>query len=103
VPLESTDDRAPLAATLEQVLRGRRSIRAYRPEPLPRPLLEEVLAAAAYAPSPHHSALWRAAVLTRPEARAALAQAMGAAWRRDLVSTRCSPARARGWRARRRS
>jgi coenzyme F420-0:L-glutamate ligase/coenzyme F420-1:gamma-L-glutamate ligase len=70
----------------EQVLHGRRSIRAYRPDLVPRPLVEEVLAAAVHAPSPHHSALWRAAVLTRPEARAALAAAMAAAWRADLAA-----------------
>jgi F420 biosynthesis protein FbiB-like protein len=86
VPPESDDAHGSLARTLEQVLRGRRSIRAYRAEPVPRALVEEALAAAAYAPSPHHSALWRAAVLTRPAARAALAAAMAAAWQRDLAA-----------------
>ncbi len=86
MPPESDDTRGALARTLEQVLRGRRSIRAYRPEPVPRALVEEALAAAAYAPSPHHSALWRAAVLTRPAARAALATAMADAWQRDLAA-----------------
>ncbi|HEY7066808.1 MAG TPA: nitroreductase family protein [Chloroflexota bacterium] len=86
MPPESDDAHGSLARTLEQVLRGRRSIRAYRAEPVPRALVEEALAAAAYAPSPHHSALWRAAVLTRPAARAALAAAMAAAWQRDLAA-----------------
>ncbi|HZR97881.1 MAG TPA: nitroreductase family protein [Chloroflexota bacterium] len=83
---EPAADRARLLDAFERVLRGRRSIRAYRPDPVPRALVEEALAAAAYAPSPHHSALWRAAVLTRPAARAALAAAMGAAWRADLAA-----------------
>ncbi len=79
-----TDSGHELAGALERVLRGRRSVRQYRPDAVPRPLIEQILAAAVYAPSPHHRALWRAAVLTRAEARAGLARAMGAAWRRDL-------------------
>lgn len=86
MPQEPGPDAAALLDSFERVLRGRRSIRAYRPEPVPRALVEEVLAAAAYAPSPHHSALWRAAVVTRAAARAALAAAMGAAWRADLAA-----------------
>jgi F420 biosynthesis protein FbiB-like protein len=85
VPPEPGADPAALLDAFERVLHGRRSIRAYRSVPVPRALVEEALAAAAYAPSPHHSALWRAAVVTRPAARAALAAAMGAAWRADLA------------------
>ena len=86
MPSDERADRSPLLAALEEVLRGRRSVRQYRPDPVPRDLVQGALAAAAYAPSPHHSALWRAAVLTRPAARAALARAMGDAWRRDLAA-----------------
>ena len=77
-------DHTPLLAALEQVLAGRRSVRDYRLDPVPRALVEATVAAAALAPSPHHSALWRFAVLTRPAARARLVQAMGEAWRVDL-------------------
>lgn len=86
------DSATPLAA-LEAVLHGRRSVRRYRATPVPRALVEEALAAAALAPSPHHSALWRCAVLTRPAARAALADAMGAVWRADLTRDDVPPAR----------
>jgi len=86
VPQQPAADRDARLEAFEQVLRGRRSIRAYRPDPVPRALIEETLAAAAYAPSPHHSALWRAAVLTQPAARARLAAAMAAAWRADLTA-----------------
>lgn len=88
-----TTARSAHLAAFEEVLRGRRSVRYYRPEPVPRALVEAVLAAALHAPSPHHSALWRAAVLTRPAARAALAEAMGTAWRRDLTADGVSEAR----------
>jgi F420 biosynthesis protein FbiB-like protein len=47
--------------------------------------VETVLAAATWAPSPHHSAPWRFAVLTQPAAKARLARAMGDAWRADLA------------------
>lgn len=74
-----------LAEALDAVLAGRRSIRTYEDRPVPPDLLERVLAAAAQAPSPHHSVPWRLAVLTGPEAKAALADAMGAKWRADLL------------------
>jgi F420 biosynthesis protein FbiB-like protein len=74
-----------LADTLDAVLAGRRSIRTYEERPVPGDVLERVLAAAAQAPSPHHSFPWRLAVLTGPDAKAALADAMGAKWRADLL------------------
>lgn len=75
-----------LADALDAVLAGRRSIRTYEDRPVPLALLERVLAAAAQAPSPHHSIPWRLAVLTGPEAKSALADAMGAKWRADLLA-----------------
>src|SRR5215207_2154701 len=71
---------------LEAALLGRRSVRSYRADPVPSRLIEAVLAAAACAPSPHHSAPWRFVVLTGPAERRRLADAMGAAWRRDLAA-----------------
>jgi F420 biosynthesis protein FbiB-like protein len=73
-----------LAASLDAVLAGRRSIRSYDERPVPPDLLERVLAAACHAPSPHHSIPWRLAVLTGPAAKSALAHAMGERWRADL-------------------
>lgn len=75
-----------VADALDAVLAGRRSIRTYEDRPVPPDLLERVLAAAAQAPSPHHSIPWRLAVLTGPDAKAALADAMGAKWRADLLA-----------------
>jgi len=59
---------------------GRQSVRAFRPDPVPRVLLEKVIEAARWAPSPHGTMPWRIAVLTQPEAKARLANAMGATW-----------------------
>ncbi len=98
--LAATATLATRLAAFEAVLCGRRSVRHYRPDPVPRALVEAVLVAALHAPSPHHSALWRAAVLTRPAARAALAEAMGAAWRRDLTADGVPEARIAGLLAR---
>jgi len=82
-----------LLAAAEAILFGRRSVRHYRPDEVPRSLLERVLAAASCAPAPHHSAPWRFVVLSRFEARRRLAEGMGAAWRRDLTADGVSPER----------
>jgi PPOX class probable F420-dependent enzyme len=65
--------------------RGRRSVRPFQPRPVPRAALEEMLAAAAWAPSPHGRQPWRFVVLTRPEPKARLADAMGDDWRATLA------------------
>ena len=62
------------------LVQARRSVRRFRPDPVPRAIVEELIAAAGWAPSPHGRQPWRFAVLTRPSARAALADAMGATW-----------------------
>ncbi|HZO30111.1 MAG TPA: nitroreductase family protein [Chloroflexota bacterium] len=76
---------ADLADALDAVLAGRRSIRTYEERAVPPDVLERVLAAAAQAPSPHHSMPWRLAVLTGQAAKSALAGAMGEKWRADLL------------------
>ncbi len=75
-----------LADAIDAVLRGRHSIRSYREEPVPPDVLERVLGAACHAPSPHHSFPWRLAVLTGPEAKGRLSDAMADRWRADLSS-----------------
>src|SRR5947207_2784343 len=95
VPSPNVDESPALLATLERVLRGRRSVRRYQEAPVPRAAVERALATAALAPSPHHSAPWRFAVLTRRTAKATLARAMGAAWRDDLARDGVSAARIR--------
>ena len=76
---------SPRRLPFAELVRGRRSVRVYRPDPVPRELVEQALEAARWAPSPHGRMPWRFVVLTRPDARARLADAMGAEWLRQLA------------------
>ncbi len=69
----------------DALLHGRRSVRAFRPDPVPPTLIERVLDAARWAPSPHGRMPWRFAVITQPETKARLADAMGATWQATLA------------------
>lgn len=64
---------------------ARRSIRAFRGEPVPRPTLDALVEAACLAPAPHHSRPWRFVVVDTAPAKASLADGMGARWRDDLL------------------
>jgi F420 biosynthesis protein FbiB-like protein len=66
------------------LIQGRRSVRQYQPTPVPRELIEQVLEAARWAPSPHGRQPWRFVVLTRQERKERLADAMGATWQKNL-------------------
>ena len=70
----------------------RRSIRRYRPDPVPREIIERALTAAIWAPSAHNRQPWRFVVITRPEAKRALAEAMARPWREDLRRDGVPPA-----------
>ena len=59
-------------------LRERRSIRRYRPEPLPPSLLDQLLNAGIWAPSAHNRQPWRFAVIQNDAIKQKLAAAMGA-------------------------
>ncbi|MEJ7603904.1 MAG: nitroreductase [Kofleriaceae bacterium] len=63
---------------LEATWRARRSIRAFRPTPIPRPTLEQLFGAAQAAPSWCNVQPWRVCV-TEPPRTAALAEALQAA------------------------
>jgi coenzyme F420-0:L-glutamate ligase/coenzyme F420-1:gamma-L-glutamate ligase len=69
--------------TLDAALAGRRSVRQFDPRPVQPALVEEVIAAACLAPTPHHSHPCRFVILSS-EARSALTDAMGERWRHDL-------------------
>ena len=64
--------------------RHRRAVRAFQERPVPRAALTAMLEAARWAPSPHGRQPWRFAVLTTPDAKSRLAEAMGADWQRTL-------------------
>lgn len=71
--------------------RGRRSVRAFEERPVSREALESLLEAARWAPSPHGRQPWRFVVLTRPELKARLAEAMGGEWQRTLEMDQQTP------------
>jgi PPOX class probable F420-dependent enzyme len=81
----SAADDTPRALPFPTLVQARRSVRRFRPEPVPRAIVEELIAAAGWAPSPHGRQPWRFAVVARPEARRALADAMGATWTAQLA------------------
>lgn len=50
--------------TFDEVIMGRRSIRGYKPDPVPRALIEEVIALASRAPSSMNTQPWHFHVIT---------------------------------------
>jgi F420 biosynthesis protein FbiB-like protein len=73
-----------LGMAFGQLVRARRSVRHFRPDPVPRLVVEALIAAAGWAPSPHGRQPWRFAVITRQEVKLALADAMGETWVQQL-------------------
>lgn len=69
---------------LASLMRGRRSVRKYAAHPVSRELIEQILEAARWAPSPHGRQPWRFVVLTRQAAKTQLAQDMGETWQQNL-------------------
>ncbi len=70
--------------TLATLLRSRRSVRKFQDRPVDRELVEEILEAARWAPSPHGRQPWRFAVLTTQELKLQLADQMGSTWQQNL-------------------
>jgi coenzyme F420-0:L-glutamate ligase / coenzyme F420-1:gamma-L-glutamate ligase len=65
------------AAAAHRLMRGRRSIRRYRPDAVGRDVLDRLFLSAAAAPSAHNRQPWRYLVIEDAAAKAALARAMG--------------------------
>jgi F420 biosynthesis protein FbiB-like protein len=63
--------------------RARRSVRRYRPEPIPQGIIDQLLEAAVTAPSAHNRQPWRFATLSSNRLKATLARAMGDRLRED--------------------
>lgn len=70
---------------LHAFLRSRRSVRRFKPEAIPDPTVERIIATAACAPSAHNRQPWRFCVVRSAEAKSRLADAMAVDFRRDLV------------------
>jgi len=75
---------AEIARCVDEVLRSRRSTRAFRPEPLGRDTVLEILDAAATAPSNSNTQPWRVHVLTGAPMRE-LADALVESFRQDTL------------------
>ena len=71
------------ARPIEDAIRARRSVRGLDGPSLTAEEVEALVRLALTAPAPHHTRPWRF-VEIGPARREALADAMGAAWRRDL-------------------
>jgi len=74
-----------------EAIAGRRSLRQLDARPVPRELIEKLLAVACVAPAPHHTRPWRFVELESVPSRQRLAAAMGVAWRRDLERDGVAP------------
>ena len=72
------------AEPLMDALSGRRSVRRYLNRGVPEEVIERVLEAARWAPSPHGRQPWRFAVISQEETKTRLAEAMGEEWRANL-------------------
>lgn len=62
--------------SVEELIRERRSVRAFREEPLPAGVVMELLLDAIWAPSPHNSQPWRFTAIFQNTAKERLADAM---------------------------
>jgi coenzyme F420-0:L-glutamate ligase/coenzyme F420-1:gamma-L-glutamate ligase len=76
---------------LLDTVRGRRSVRRYLRREVPGELVNEVLEAGRWAPSPHGRQPWRFAVILKEETKDRLAEAMGEEWRSNLEMDGQSP------------
>jgi F420 biosynthesis protein FbiB-like protein len=71
-------------AAVPALLLTRRTVRFYKPDPVPDALVRTLLEAAAAAPSAHNAQAARYVVIRSPEAKQRLADRMARRWRRDL-------------------
>lgn len=69
---------------LASLIRGRRSVRAFRQDAVPRGVVEAAIEAAGWAPSPHGRQPWRFVVVESAKRRLGLADAMAATWNAQL-------------------
>src|ERR1043165_200814 len=76
---------------LHNFLRTRRSIRRFKPDPVPDSVIENILSTATFAPSAHNRQPWRFVVLTDVSVKSQLAEAMAQDFERDLSRDGVAP------------
>jgi F420 biosynthesis protein FbiB-like protein len=76
---------------LHTFLRTRRSVRRFKPNPVPDPVIENILHTATFAPSAHHRQPWRFVVISSPGVKVSLADAMAVEFERDLLGDGLAP------------
>jgi len=69
---------------LHNFLRTRRSIRRFKPDPIPDSVIEDILHTATFAPSAHNRQPWRFCVVTDLSVKTKLADAMEIEFKHDL-------------------
>lgn len=82
----------PTSLELRDFLRSRRSIRRFKPDPVPAPLVASLIESAACAPSAHNRQPWRFVVVQEAASRTRLADALSAAFEKDLRDDQLSEA-----------
>jgi coenzyme F420-0:L-glutamate ligase / coenzyme F420-1:gamma-L-glutamate ligase len=74
-----------------QLVRERRTVRAYRAEEVELRPIRQAIEDACWAPSPHHTQPWRFVLVSSEPERRRLAEAMGEKWQEDLSQDELSP------------
>ena len=73
------------AEKLQIFLRSRRSIRRFKPDPVPPELVERIIETATYAPSAHNLQPWRFVVLDSQSSKQLLGEALTKAMQADML------------------
>jgi nitroreductase len=76
------------AEELLGLIRSRRSVRRFRPEPVGREVLEQLIELAAWAPSAGNRQDWLFTVVTSPELKRQMAEAVQARWAAIIEANR---------------
>ncbi|HLF73368.1 MAG TPA: nitroreductase family protein [Anaerolineales bacterium] len=74
-----------LTTDLQEFLRTRRSIRRFKPDPVPDSIIREIITTATYAPSAHNRQPWHFVAVTDPSTKTRLAESMADDFQRDLI------------------
>jgi coenzyme F420-0:L-glutamate ligase/coenzyme F420-1:gamma-L-glutamate ligase len=74
-----------------EIIFSRRSVRKFKPEPVPEEVVRRILESAHAAPSAHRSQPWRFVVLRDGAARRSLAERMAEAYARDADQISAAP------------